>query len=284
MEAAPPSLMQGLPTLVSTVGEQPLPPIPPEATAWSRLLRYPTALLDLIYPRRCESCDMPLAANRSGAVVWLCDACSTNLSRIKPPYCDTCGQPYEGALTSSFRCGNCADLKLHFDFAVSAHHATGIVRDLVHRFKYQRQLRLRGVLACLLREALEDPRVRLEEAPHLLVPVPLFHARRREREFNQAWELCRELSRRTHIPALEALARVRATTPQARLSRHQRIKNIRGAFRLRSSVVKRGSLHGVTVLLVDDVLTTGSTASECARALRREAGVEKVVVITVARG
>jgi predicted amidophosphoribosyltransferase len=68
------------------------------------------------------------------------------------------------------------------------------------------------------------------------------------------------------------------------LSRHQRIENLRGAFAVKRAVLKRGALQGRPVLLVDDVLTTGSTTSECARVLRREAGAEKVVVITVARG
>ena len=274
MEDASSSLIQGEPPPVSLTA----------TTAWSRLLRYRTALLDLFYPRRCEGCEEPLHKGRSGAEMWLCDICAAKLPAISPPFCNTCGEPYEGALTSTFRCGNCADLKLHFDFAVSAHHAIGVVRELVHRFKYQRQLRLRGVLSCLLGETLKDPRIRHAEAPHVLVPVPLFHTRRREREFNQAWELCRELSKTSGIPTLNALKRVRATTPQARLSRHQRIENIRGAFRVRGSIVQRGQLRGKTTLLVDDVLTTGSTASECARVLRREAGVEKVVVITVARG
>ena len=80
------------------------------------------------------------------------------------------------------------------------------------------------------------------------------------------------------------MKRVRSTTAQASLSRNQRIENLRGAFTVRGSFLKKGTLRGASVLLVDDVLTTGSTTSECARVLKREAGVEKVVVLTVARG
>ena len=114
--------------------------------------------------------------------------------------------------------------------------------------------------------------------------MPLFHARQREREYNQALELCRVLSRRAGLPVIDAMARVRSTTPQASLSRHQRMENLRAAFTVKRSIIKKGALRGKTVLLVDDVLTTGSTTSECARVLRKDAGVEKVVVITVARG
>lgn len=248
------------------------------------LRRYTTAFLDLLYTRRCEACDVFLEAGRSGSRQWLCEECFLSLSRIEPPFCNVCGEPYDGAMTDAFCCGNCADLKLHFDFAVAGYQADGAVRELVHRFKYQRALHLRGLLGTMLERALEDPRLAGDSATWTLVPVPLFHARRREREYNQAWELCRALSKQTGLPVLDAMSRVRPTTPQASLSRHQRIENLRGAFCVKRAVLRAQTLKGRTVLLVDDVLTTGSTTSECARVLRREAGVEKVVVITVARG
>ncbi len=247
--------------------------------------RYLTAVLDLVYPRHCEICQKSLEAKRSGASRWLCNDCLDKLPRIEAPFCKVCGEPYEGAMKDDFQCGNCADLKLHFEFAVSACRAQDAVRLMVHRFKYQRRLDLRGVLASLLAEVLDDPRLAvLDRAAWTLVPVPLHHARERERQYNQAWELCREFSADSGFPALKALRRVRPTTAQASLSRHQRIENLRGAFAMDRAILKRNVLRGGGVLLVDDVLTTGSTTSECARILRREAGVEKVVVITVARG
>ena len=247
--------------------------------------RYATAFLDLVYPRRCEVCEASLEAKRTGAERWLWDECLEKLPRIVPPFCKVCGEPCDGPVTDTFRCGNCADLKLHFEFAVAAYRAEDAVRLMVHRFKYQRRLDLRGVLSGLLAEVLDDPRLAvLDRAAWTLVPVPLHHARERERQYNQAWELCREFSAGSGFSALKALRRVRPTTSQASLSRHQRIENLRGAFAMDGSVLKKDVLRGGNVLLVDDVLTTGSTASECARVLQREAGVEKVVVITVARG
>jgi ComF family protein len=215
---------------------------------------------------------------------WLCDACDLGMPRIVPPFCSTCGEPYEGEMSDSFRCGNCADLKVHFDFAIAGYKAEGKVRELVHRFKYQGALHLRGLLGAMLEAAMQDRRFASLSSQWVLVPVPLFHARQREREYNQARELCGVLSAATALPVSEALSRVRPTTPQASLSRHQRIENLRGAFTVKRAAASRGDLQGRSVLLVDDVLTTGSTTSECARILRREAGVEKVVVITVARG
>lgn len=266
-----------------------LEPSPSSPASWAtRLFRqYAPVFLDLLYTRRCEGCegrDTFLEPGRTGAAQWLCEKCLDGLRRIEAPFCNVCGEPYQGAMTETFRCGNCAGLKLHFDFAIAGYKAEGKVRELVHRFKYQRALYLRGVLGCLLEQALTDPRISASSLQWTLVPVPLFHARQREREYNQAWELCRVLSHTSGMPALHALSRLRATTPQASLSRHQRLENLRGAFAARRDVLKKGLLQGRSVLLVDDVLTTGSTTSECARILRREAGVEKVVVITVARG
>ena len=251
----------------------------------SAVHRYASAFLDLIYPRRCEGCEASLAFGRTMAARWLCDDCLSALPRIEPPFCSTCGEPYDGAMSDSFRCGNCADTKHHFDFAIAAYMAEDTMRHLIHRFKYQHQLHLRGVLACLLDRSLEDPRLcEIDRSAWVLVPVPLYHARQREREYNQAWELCRHLSQTSGIPALNILSRVRSTTSQASLSRKQRLENLKGAFQMKRRFGKSPSMAGKWVLLVDDVLTTGSTASECARVLRREAGVEKVVVITVARG
>jgi competence protein ComFC len=245
--------------------------------------RYRDALLDIVYPRRCEMCEALLDTGRSEAGRWICDDCLKGLQRIEPPFCNVCGEPYEGAVTDDFRCGNCADLKLHFDFAVSAYRAEGSVRELVHRFKYNHRLDLRGLLSVMLSQALDDPRL-VGSRDWLIVPVPLHSARERDRQFNQAWELCVSLSKLTQFPAQQVVRRVRATPQQAALTRHQRLENLRRAFALKKSVEASGQLRGRKVLLVDDVLTTGSTTSECARVLKRDGGVEKVVVITVARG
>ena len=162
------------------------------------------------------------------------------------------------------------------------------MRELIHQFKYERRLHLRGALAGLMLRTLEaEPRLARENlADWLLVPVPLHRSREAEREFNQSWELCLRLSRLTGIPAAKALLRTRETEQQAGLSRGQRLKNLRGAF----AVLPPGRwrpeirLQGRRILLVDDVFTTGATTSECARILRQEGGAEKVVVITVTRG
>ena len=101
-----------------------------------------------------------------------------------------------------FRCDNCADRKLHFDFAIAGYRAEGEVRELIHRFKYGRDITLRAPLSRMLGRALDDPRLQAEDLRSwMLVPVPLHRTREREREFNQSHELCLQLSARPPSPS-----------------------------------------------------------------------------------
>lgn len=265
-------------------------PGPPDPSRLWRVLRpVGEAALDLIYPRRCCGCQGPLAetAPRSGVPAWFCGPCAEELPWVEAPYCEMCGETYDGAFTQEFRCMNCRGRRLGFDFAVAACHADGAVRELVHKFKYERRLHLRGALAALLLRSLDDPRLAAEDlAAWLLVPVPLHAAREADREFNQSRELCRRLGRLTGIPVADVLVRTRETDTQVRLARKERLKNLRGAFSLRPERPWRKitPLQGRRILLVDDVFTTGATTSECARVLVQEGGAEKVAVITLARG
>lgn len=246
-----------------------------------------SALLDLLYPPLCEGCNENLPPEREGISKWLCTECLTSLPRLKAPFCSTCGEPFDGDITDDFVCGNCRAQTLHFDFAISSFMADGLPRQLIHQFKYQRQIHLRGLLGSMLEEVFQDQRlmpILQEKEKWLLVPVPLHPWRLWRREFNQSWELCRQLSRLTRLPARNILARQRATSSQARLSRNQRLKNLKTAFRLRRSALGDSTLKGKNILLVDDVLTTGATANECAKVLKRQGKVEKVVVITATRG
>lgn len=257
----------------------PGPPV--RSRLWRLLQPVWGAWVDLVYPGLCCVCKAPVDDG------WFCEGCADALPWVVAPYCGVCGEVYEGAMKQGFRCTNCSGRRLEFEFAVAACHAEGAMRELVHQFKYERRLHLRGALASLMLRVLEEPRLAGENlAEWLLVPVPLHRSREAEREFNQSWELCVRLSRLTGIPAAKALVRARETDQQAGLSRAERLKNLRGAFAMRTARWWQRSpeLKGRRILLVDDVFTTGATASECARVLRREGGAEKVVVITTTRG
>lgn len=244
--------------------------------------------LDILYPQACRACKIAIQPKRAEDPLsaWLCDACRKDLSPLIPPFCDNCGEPFEGAITETFTCMNCSGRRYAFDFAISRYRAEGTLRELIHSFKYGRDLALRGLLAELLQEVLDDSRLAGEALGEwLIVPVPLHRSRLRFRGFNQSAEIGRALSRLTGIPTTEALARVRRTDSQASLHRAERLENLRRAFALRRPWFGEPlDLKKRRILLVDDVLTTGATTHECAKVLKRDGGAEKVVVITVARG
>jgi len=200
------------------------------------------------------------------------------MARLDGPRCAVCCQPFGGALEPGFRCMNCGDRELHFDFATSAYRSRGVVRDLVHNFKYNKHYHLRHALARMLRQGFADPRVRALRIDGI-VPVPLHPAREREREFNQAAALGILVSARLHVPLVRGLRRVRYTVTQTHFHREERFENLDGAF----APNPQADVRGKNLALVDDVLTTGSTADACAKVLR-EAGASAVVVITAARG
>ncbi len=267
----------------------PGPSSPHQAERWWTAVE--KKLLRVVYPCRCRVCEVFLPAKSEAASLglarWLCEKCIGELDRIEAPYCSVCGESFSGAMDRAFVCSNCSGRRLAFEFAISGFKAHGHLREILHSFKYSRDLSLRGLLADALMGALEDPRLAKEDLSQwLLVPVPLHWMRQVHRSFNQSWELCQELSARTGIPAGQVLRRTRKSATQARLNRQERLENLRGVFALRRwpPWSPRADVRGKKVLLVDDVLTTGATTHECARVLRREGGAEKVVVITAARG
>ena len=153
-----------------------------------------------------------------------------------PPFCAKCSEPFAGAITDAFTCANCAHRVLHFEAAVSAYRSRGIVRKLVHDFKYGRQIHLRHPLGRWLGETLDDPRLRGRRFD-IIVPVPLHPARERERGFNQARVARRAAeSRETRIPVQNVLAAHPLHHHPDRIRpRSERMENLRDAFRLRKN-------------------------------------------------
>lgn len=240
----------------------------------ARALRLPfPGLVSLFYPAACAGCG---AAPETGE--YLCARCEEEAPRLRAPFCDRCSQPFNGAITERFTCANCHDRELHFEAAISAYRSRGVVRKVMHDFKYGGQLHLRHLIGRWLCETLADPRLANGDFD-CLVPVPLHPARERERGFNQAQLLAQSLGRASQRPVRPLLQRIRYTTTQTRFDRAERMENLAGAFRLRRSA----DVQECRVLLIDDVLTTGSTLSECASVLKK-AGARSVHAATAARG
>jgi ComF family protein len=230
------------------------------------------ALVSLLYPTVCAGCGTDIEPSQR-----ICSECESRLARIVPPFCAKCSEPFSGAISNPFDCANCGRRKLYFDAAISALRSRGLVRKIILDFKYGHHTHLRHVVAEWLFEALNDERIRNRQFD-VIVPVPLHPARQRERGFNQAGVLAELLSHRMAVETRTLLRRVRYTTTQTAFDRIERMQNLRGAFRLR----RTADVQQLRVLLVDDVLTTGSTLSECARVLKK-AGAKCVCAITAAR-
>src|SRR5438045_8377391 len=124
------------------------------------------ALSSLFYPPLCAVCSNIVAERE-----YLCESCRSRAPRIAPPFCAKCSEPFPGAITQTFSCANCEHRVLHFDCAVAAYRSRGLVRRLVHQFKYAKQRHLRYPIAGWLRETLDDPRLRRRQFD-MIVPVP----------------------------------------------------------------------------------------------------------------
>jgi competence protein ComFC len=231
--------------------------------------------LSFLYPEICQICVKNRATPAQG---FVCSSCRDEVRWIEPPFCHRCGLPFEGAITSSFECGNCKDFEPEFITARAAVVSSDQVREVIHRYKYQRALWFEPFLAGMLIEA-AAPALTGKEWTRI-VPVPLHPTRQREREFNQAERLAVCLSAATGIPFQKGLVqRTVFTRTQTQLTREERLANVRRAF----AIGKNQKLKGERIVLIDDVLTTGATTSACAGVLRA-AGAAEVCVWTVARG
>ena len=245
-------------------------PLRASARAWA------TAALDLVFPALCPVCDATLGPGRRDP---LCGACWSAIRRLTPPCCAACGLPLPAfepaAAPGPARCGACATKTPVWDWARAAAEYEGVTRDAIHALKFHGRRGLARPLAALLVETCRDA---LAGDVAALVPVPLGRARERDRGFNQAALIAELLAPFAAVPVRPVLERIRYTTTQTAYDRAERMENLRGAFRLR----KKQDVRGLHVLLIDDVLTTGSTLSECARVLRR-AGAVSVHAATAAR-
>lgn len=233
--------------------------------------------LNFFYPPVCQICRENRVENEEGFVCSTCWTGKNGVRYVVPPFCERCGLPFEGDITTQFECSNCSEMELHFTSARSAVITTPLLMDVIHRYKYKREIWFEKFLGQLL--VSQAAPVLQEKRWDFIVPVPLHRKKRREREFNQAERLAKYLSKATKVPVnKKLLQRVEFTRTQTQLTRSERTDNVRRAFAM--AEVKK--LNGEKIILLDDVLTTGATTSACARILR-ESGAGEVCVWTVAR-
>jgi ComF family protein len=229
-------------------------------------------LFQFLLPAQCPCCEKFLEEGQEG----ICSDCLSQIDWIEPPFCSVCGTPFLSKEVKNHPCSNCLTRKKYFKMARSLGAYHGSLQEAIHQWKYQGKIALTSFFGKWMTERMSrywDP-----DLFDLLIPVPLHPQRLRQRGFNQVLLLVKELNRRTGIPyGKSLLQKGRATIPQVNLTSAEREKEVRGSFR----TTGKEKMKGKSILLVDDVYTTGATVNECSKVLLA-AGAERVDVFTLA--
>lgn len=236
------------------------------------------AFLDLFYPRSCLHCNRNL---NNSFEFYICNDCKKQVSYISDTQCTRCGATLgpHTRVTAKKGCMVCKGRSFHLDTTTSITYYEGVIRTLIHTFKYARQTFLSNLLYDIM---LQDKKL-YEIIPNIdiIVPVPLYWLKKMHRGFNQSELLSRGIRRHFLKPlSINNLCRIKNTASQTQLSKSQRQINIDNAFFVKYPEL----LKGKKILLVDDVLTTGVTALECSRKLK-EAGAKSIhlLILAIAR-
>lgn len=239
-------------------------------------------ILDIVFPTRCAGC-------RTWSETLFCPQCALRLNPVAPPLCACCGVSFDALahVLSDSLCADCRENRYHrapiLDLRRAPFRYSGPIRKAIHLFKYRGKTALAKPIAALLREySLNNDSTGFSwEDIEIIVPVPLHGVRKWRRGYNQSALLAQELGKLAQIPDAEILRRTRHTTPQVELEADERAQNVKDAFTINERAWREYSLCK-SVLLIDDVSTTGATLEECARVLKKH-GAEKVCALTLAR-
>lgn len=232
-----------------------------------------------MFPSDCRICLQPLIKISNLPV---CEECLAKVVPLDGVLCRICGEKLFSSYVQTEDgplCGLCRRIAPQFRRAAAFGSYDGELRELVHLFKYNAVKPAGRLLATLLRRTIAELQL---PADLVLIPVPLWPGKRQARGFNQAEAIARAFCSLQASSSIQletsSLVRTRETASQTGLTRKQRRANVRGAF----AVTKAEKVRGRSILLIDDVMTTGTTVNECARVLLR-AGAKEVFVATVAR-
>jgi ComF family protein len=232
-------------------------------------------LADIIFPRTCLACKDKLGAISVHNLI--CSQCWSKVRINLPPFCHCCGRHLDKNNLTKNTCPRCLKTRLHFDRAFSPCVYTGVIKELIHSFKYNNKDYLGLTLSGLMIDFIREYNLPID-CLDLIIPIPLSKARLREREFNQARILGSHIGREFNKDVSnDALIRLRHTRTQTELDLDKRASNVKGSF----SLTPKADIKGKKILLIDDVLTSGATSSEAAYVLK-DAGAAIVFVLTLA--
>ncbi len=232
-------------------------------------------ILHFLFPSACETCKALLSERD---LPLFCRPCWETICPIKGPTCTVCGIPNVLAVGAADdaknECQTCLESPPNYDTATAMFRYQGVLATAVQRMKYRSRTSLIGPLTDLMHEHLDKI-----NAVDAVLAVPLHISRLRKREFNQSLSRANPVAQHLDVPLLiDSLVRIKQTPPQTTLEWKDRRSNVRNAF----SVRRPQDVENKELLLVDDVLTTGSTVNECARMLRN-AGAKSIHVLALAR-
>ena len=233
-------------------------------------------VVNLFYPALCHICGKK-------TILWnqnLCKDCLKKMKKRLPPFCIKCGRQLSGEAELQEKCSDCKKNNLYFDRVLSVFYYDDVLKELVHNFKYKKLTSLTKEFVELTLDFMRE--YAIGKKIDLVVSIPMHPLRLFKREINPSHILAKNIAKKLAVRySGNLLKKTKNTPPQSKLTRAERMKNVKGSFSMQKN--NTPYVRHKKVLVVDDLFTTGSTVNECARVLK-ESGSSYVEVITLARG
>ena len=224
-------------------------------------------ILNWLYPPACIACKVMLPVNMGN--FYICERCEPLFERAQLPFCKKCGQKLE---SEDENCASCFGKSFYFESNVSVFVYDELMRDLLHDMKFRNKKRIATGLGLLFAKYIEIP-----NEDYILTWLPMHPKKQKERGFNQAEVMAKEIAKALGVTCRNIIRRVIDTPAQSGLHPKLRQENVKGVF----EIIKGLSVQGASIVIIDDIFTTGASVNECAKVLK-EGGAKKIYAKTLA--